>query len=219
MIISRSHPFCCKWNYCICFSGWVIFHYIYVPSFLSAPLLMNISMFIISMLLPCLGYYKQHCTVAQLVKNLPDNAGDARDMSLIPGSGISPEGENTPCSSILAWRIPLTKEPWHPTVPGSQRVGHDWTYTQACSEHWSACTTQIMFAVILFFLYICPGVGLLDHMVALVSVFKGIFLLFSIVAVPIYNSTKRKESFLCSTPSPAFIVYRLFDDHSDYTLL
>ena len=102
---------------------------------------------------------------------------------------------------------------------GSQRVGHDWTYTQACSEHWSACTTQSMFAVILFFLYICPGVGLLDHMVALVSVFKGIFLLFSIVAVPIYNSTKRKESFLCSTPSPAFIVYRLFDDHSDYTLL
>ena len=29
-----------------------------------------------------------------VVKNLPDNAGDARDMSLILGSGSSPEGGN-----------------------------------------------------------------------------------------------------------------------------
>ena len=30
--------------------------------------------------------------VAQLVKNLPTNAGDTRDMSLIPASGRSPGG-------------------------------------------------------------------------------------------------------------------------------
>ena len=30
--------------------------------------------------------------VTQLVKNLPANAGDTRDVSLIPGSGRSPEG-------------------------------------------------------------------------------------------------------------------------------
>ena len=28
-------------------------------------------------------------------------------------------------SSILAWRIPWTEEPWRTTVHGSQRVGHN----------------------------------------------------------------------------------------------
>ena len=37
-----------------------------------------------------------------------------------------------------------------------------------------------------FCLDICPGVGLLDHMVVLFLVFKGPSILFSIVAVPIY---------------------------------
>ena len=32
--------------------------------------------------------------VALVVKNLPANAGDERDASLIPGSGRSPEGGN-----------------------------------------------------------------------------------------------------------------------------
>ena len=29
------------------------------------------------------------------------------------------------CSSVLAWRIPWTKEPGGPQSMGSQRVGHD----------------------------------------------------------------------------------------------
>jgi len=36
------------------------------------------------------------------------------------------------------------------------------------------------------FLGICPRVGLLDHMVALLLAFKGTSMLISIVAIPIY---------------------------------
>ena len=40
-----------------------------------------------------------------------------------------------------------------------------------------------------FFLDMCSGVGLLAHMVALFLVFKGNFILFSLVAAPIYIPT------------------------------
>ena len=40
-----------------------------------------------------------------------------------------------------------------------------------------------------FCLGICPGVGLLDHMATLLSVFKETSILFSIVAAPVYIST------------------------------
>ena len=46
------------------------------------------------------------------VKNLLANAGDIRDLGLIPGSGRSPgEGHGNLLSHILAWRIPWTEEP------------------------------------------------------------------------------------------------------------
>ena len=45
-----------------------------------------------------------------MVKNLPTNAGDARDLGLIPGSGRSLKEEMAIYSSILAWRIPKTEE-------------------------------------------------------------------------------------------------------------
>ena len=41
-----------------------------------------------------------------MVKKLPANAGDIRDMGSIPGSGRSPGGGMATHSSILAWRIP-----------------------------------------------------------------------------------------------------------------
>ena len=52
-----------------------------------------------------------------VLKNLPANAGDIRNMGLIPGSGSSPGGEHGAHPSILAWRIPWTQEtkgcsPW-----------------------------------------------------------------------------------------------------------
>ena len=48
-------------------------------------------------------------TVSQVmleVKNLPANAGDARDSGSIPGSERFPGEENDNHSSILAWKIP-----------------------------------------------------------------------------------------------------------------
>ena len=58
---------------------------------------------------------------------------------------------------------------------------------------------------------ICPGVGLLDHMVILFLVFCGAFILFSIVVVPTYTPTSSVGGSLFSTPSPAFIICRFFD--------
>ena len=48
--------------------------------------------------------------VALLVKTPPANAGDLRDVALIPGSGRSLEEGMATHSSILAWRVPWTEE-------------------------------------------------------------------------------------------------------------
>ena len=46
-----------------------------------------------------------------VVKNLPANAGDVRDSSLILGLEDPLEEDMTTHSSILAWRVPWTEEP------------------------------------------------------------------------------------------------------------
>jgi len=46
-----------------------------------------------------------------VVKNQSANAGDTRDMHLIPGLERSTEDKMATHSSILAWRIPWTEEP------------------------------------------------------------------------------------------------------------
>ena len=46
-----------------------------------------------------------------VVKNLPANAGDTRDVSSTPGSGISLERGMATHTSILAWKIPWTEDP------------------------------------------------------------------------------------------------------------
>ena len=46
-----------------------------------------------------------------MVKNLPANAGDTRDVGLIPGSVRYPDKEMATYSRIFAWRIPRTEEP------------------------------------------------------------------------------------------------------------
>ena len=56
-----------------------------------------------------------------VVKNVPANAGDVRDVGSIPWIE---EGMAT-YSSIHAWRIPWTEEPDGLQSIGSQRVGHD----------------------------------------------------------------------------------------------
>ena len=48
--------------------------------------------------------------VALVVKKPSASAGDIRDMGSIPWLGRCPGGEHATHSSILAWRIPWTKE-------------------------------------------------------------------------------------------------------------
>ena len=45
-----------------------------------------------------------------VVKNPPANAGDTKDLSLIPESEYPLELEMATCSSILAWKILWTEE-------------------------------------------------------------------------------------------------------------
>ena len=60
-----------------------------------------------------------------------------------------------------------------------------------------------------------PVVGLLSDMIVLFLVFKGISILFSIVAVSIYIPTNSARGF--HTSSPGLILCRFFDDgHSDW---
>ena len=46
-----------------------------------------------------------------MVKQPPDNAGDIRDVSSIPGQKDPLEEGMATHSSILAWRIPWAEEP------------------------------------------------------------------------------------------------------------
>ena len=60
-----------------------------------------------------------------MIKNLPANAGDTRDMTSIPGSGRFLGVGNSNYCSIFAWTIPCTEEPGELQSTGSQRVGHN----------------------------------------------------------------------------------------------
>ena len=60
--------------------------------------------------------------MVQMVKNPPTNAGD---LGSIPGLGRFLEEGMATYSSILAWRIPWTKEPGGLQSMGSHRVRHD----------------------------------------------------------------------------------------------
>ena len=55
-------------------------------------------------------YFDMASQVAQMVKNLPANTGDVRDMGSIPGLEDVLEKQTAPHSRILAWRISRTEE-------------------------------------------------------------------------------------------------------------
>ena len=57
-----------------------------------------------------------------VVKNLPANAGDTRDVGLIPGQEDPLEKEMATHSSTLAWKIPWTEETGGLQFMGLQRV-------------------------------------------------------------------------------------------------
>ena len=59
-----------------------------------------------------------------MVKDLPANAGDIKDVGSILG-WEDPLGEGIATHpSVLAWRIPWTEEPGRLQSIASQRVGH-----------------------------------------------------------------------------------------------
>ena len=58
------------------------------------------------------------------------DAGDARDMSLIPGSGGAPAGGTATHSNIVAWRIQWTEGPG-----GLQPIGHKMSDTNEVTEN------------------------------------------------------------------------------------
>ena len=65
------------------------------------------------------------------------SAGDAGDMSLIPGSGRSLEKGMATHFRILAWRIPWTEEPGR-----LQSIGHkELDMTKQCSNY---CTIAVI---------------------------------------------------------------------------
>ena len=60
-----------------------------------------------------------------MVKNPPANAGDARDVGLIPGSGRSPRvGNGNPLQHSYLGN-PMDRGSWWATVHGVTRAGHD----------------------------------------------------------------------------------------------
>ena len=67
-------------------------------------------------------------------QNLPTNAGGVEDAGSNLGSGKSLEEEIATRSSLLAWRIPWTKESGGLQSIGSHRVRDNW----ACMTHASA---------------------------------------------------------------------------------
>ena len=62
-----------------------------------------------------------------VVKNLPANAGDARDAGSVPGLGKSSEEEMATYSSILSWELPWAEEPGGlQSLKLQGVVGHSW---------------------------------------------------------------------------------------------
>ena len=60
-----------------------------------------------------------------VVKNLPTNAGEVRNLCPVLGGEDPLEEDMATHSSIFAWRIPQIEEPGGLRSIGSQRVGHD----------------------------------------------------------------------------------------------
>ena len=56
--------------------------------------------------------------VMLVLKNLPANAGDIRDVGLIPGSGRSPGGGHGNSLQYSCLENPMDREAWRATVHG-----------------------------------------------------------------------------------------------------
>ena len=65
--------------------------------------------------------------MALVVKNLPANAGDVRDVGSIPVSGRSPGEEHGNPLQYACLENLMTEEPGRLQSMGLHRVGHDWS--------------------------------------------------------------------------------------------
>ena len=72
-----------------------------------------------------------------MVKNLPANAGDIRDMGSIPGSGRSPGGEHGNSLQYSCLENPMDRGAWRATV---HRVAKSQTKLKRFSTHVCAHT-------------------------------------------------------------------------------
>ena len=70
--------------------------------------------------------------VAQVVKSPSANAGDLRDVGLIPGSGRSPGGENGNPLQYSCLENPMDREDWRATV---RRVSKSRTWLRWLGTH------------------------------------------------------------------------------------
>ena len=81
------------------------------------------------------------CQVALVVKNPPANAGDVRDVSLIPGSKRSPgEGNGTPLQYSSLENL-TDRGAWQVTV---HKVSKSWTQLKQLSTHSAARTLSLL---------------------------------------------------------------------------
>ena len=80
---------------------------------------------VVSFLKQINALYVSHFPHGTIGKEPTCNAGDARDVGSVPGSGRSLRGGHGDRSSIFAWRIPWIEEPGGLQSIRSQRVRHD----------------------------------------------------------------------------------------------
>ena len=83
----------------------------------------------------------QDSQMSLVVKNLPANTGDVRDMGSIPGLGRSPGGGYGNPLQYSCLENPMDWGAWQATVHGSQRVRHDWS-DLACMHAQRKLTAQ-----------------------------------------------------------------------------
>ena len=83
-----------------------------------------------------------------------------------------------------------------------------------CYKHW----VHVHFQVKVFssYLDVCPGVGLLDHMITISRFFWGNFVLFSTVAAPIYISTNSVGRFFPPHTLQHLLIVYFDDSHFDW---
>ena len=122
----------CAWNCTYSkYTIWWVWAYVISCATITTAKIMNIAVTSRSILLPHAVYLfilsnavdKMWVSLmAQMVKNLPGNAGGKGS---IPGLGSSPGGVMVTHSSVLSWRNPWTEKPGGLPSIGSQRVGHD----------------------------------------------------------------------------------------------